>query len=268
VQPSDILSKDEFTQLLEDCRHPRDKAIIAVFSDGGMRVGALASCRVKNVEFNQYGAMIYLSKTGVNKTTPAKGLPLTWSAGYLNQWLAVHPFHEDPEAPLWVTLNKNKESLSYPNIRKMKQTTAKKVGIKKSIHPHLLRHTAITNWILDGLNEQEIKHRAGWSRGSTQMFKIYANFTEKEINNSIFEKYGLKTEDKRHIILKKCPRCNNVLKPGYKFCSQCALVLDQATALKLEKDKEKLDFSFLEVSSVDSKVLERIAMEVKKLLNK
>ena len=268
VQPSDILSKDEFTQLLEDCRHPRDKAIIAVFSDGGMRVGALASCRVKNVEFNQYGAMIYLSKTGVNKTTPAKGLPLTWSAGYLNQWLAVHPFHEDPEAPLWVTLNKNKESLSYPNIRKMKQTTAKKVGIKKSIHPHLLRHTAITNWILDGLNEQEIKHRAGWSRGSTQMFKIYANFTEKEINNSIFEKYGLKTEDKRHIILKKCPRCNNVLKPGYKFCSQCALVLDQATALKLEKDKEKLDFSFLEVSSVDPKVLEKIAIEVKKLLNK
>jgi integrase/recombinase XerD len=268
VQPSDILSKDEFTQLLEGCRHPRDKAIIAVLADGGMRVGALVSCRVKNVEFNQYGAMIYLSKTGVNKTTPAKGLPLTWSAGYLNQWLAVHPFYEDPEAPLWITLNKNKESLSYANVRKMIQITAKKAGIKKSIHPHLLRHTAITNWILDGLNEQEIKHRAGWSRGSTQMFKIYANFTEKEINNSIFEKYGLKTEDKRHVTLKRCPRCNNVLKSDDKFCSQCALVLDQATAQKLEKDKEKLDFSFLEVSSVDPTILEKIAIEVKKLLNR
>jgi len=268
VQPSDILSKDEFTRLLEGCRHPRDKAIIAVLADGGMRVGALASCRVKNVEFSQYGAMIYLSKTGVNKTTPAKGLPLTWSAGYLNQWLTVHPFHDDPEAPLWVTLNENKTSVSYATIRKMIKITAEKVGIKKGIHPHLLRHMAITNWILDGLNEQEIKHRAGWSRGSTQMFKIYANFTDKEINDSIFEKYGLKTADKRHVILKRCPRCNNVLKPGDKFCSQCALVLDQATALKLEKDKEKLDFSFLEVSSVDPKVLEKIAIEVKKLLNK
>ena len=38
VQPSDILNKDEFTQLLEGCRHPRDKAIIAVLADGGMRV--------------------------------------------------------------------------------------------------------------------------------------------------------------------------------------------------------------------------------------
>jgi len=233
-----------------------------------MRVGALASCRVKNVEFSQYGAMIYLSKTGANKTTSAKGLSLTWSAGYLNQWLAVHPFHDDPEAPLWVTLNENKTDVSYATIRKMIKITAEKVGIKKGVHPHLLRHMAITNWILDGLNEQEIKHRAGWSRGSTQMFKIYANFTDKEINDSIFEKYGLKTEDKRHVTLKKCPRCNNVLKPGDKFCSQCALVLDQETALKLEKDKEKLDLSFLEVSSVDPKVLEKIALEVKKLLNK
>jgi integrase len=268
VQPSDILTRDEFIQLLEGCRHPRDKAIIAVLADGGMRVGALASCRVKNVDFNQYGAMIYLSKTGVNKTTPAKGLPLTWSAGYLNQWFAVHPLHEDPEAPLWITLNKNKEAVSYTTIRKMIKTTAEKVGIKKGVHPHLLRHMAITNWILDGLNEQEIKHRAGWSRGSTQMFKIYANFTDHEINNSIFEKYGLKTEDKRHVILKRCPRYNNVLKPDDKFCSQCSLVLDQATSLKLEKDKEKLDLSFLEVSSVDPKVLEKIAIEVKKILNK
>ncbi len=212
--------------------------------------------------------MIYLSKTGVNKTTPAKGIPLTWSTGYLNQCLSFHPLHDDPEAPLLVTLNKNKEAVSYKTIRKMIKATSGKAGIKKNVHPHLLRHTAITNWILDGLNEQEVKHRAGWSRGSTQMFKIYANFTDQEINNSSFEKYGLKTEDKRHGILKKCPRCNNILKPGDKFYSQCALVLDQATALKLEKDKEKLDLSFLEVSSVDPKVLEKIAIEVKKLLNK
>ncbi len=268
IQPSDILTKDEFTHLLEACRHPRDKAIISILADGGIRVGALESCRIKNVEFNQYGAMIYLSKTGVNKTTQAKGIPITWSAGFLNQWLAIHPLHDDMEAPLWVTLDKNKEALSYKTIRKMIKITAEKARIKKNVYPHLLRHMAITNWILDSLNEQEVKRRAGWSRGSTQMFKIYANFTDKEINDSIFEKYGLKTEDKRHVTLKKCPRCNNVLKPDNKFCSQCALVLDQETALKLEKDKEKLDLSFLEVSSVDPKVLEKIAMEVKKLLNK
>ena len=65
-----MLTKDKFFQLLEGCRHPWDKAIIAVLADDGMRVGALASFRVKNVEFNQYGAMIYFSKTGVNRLHP------------------------------------------------------------------------------------------------------------------------------------------------------------------------------------------------------
>ncbi len=244
VQPSDILTKEEFDRLLEAGRHPRDKAIIAVLADGGMRVGALASCRIKNAEFNQYGAMLYLSKTGVNKTTPAKGIPLTWSAGYLSQWMAVHPLREDPEAPLWVSLDKNKEPVSYKTIRKMIKTTAEKAGIKKSVHPHLLRHTAITNWILDGLNEQEVKHRAGWSRGSTQMFKIYANFTDQEINNSIYEKYGLKVDDKRHVTLKRCPRCDNVLKPEDKFCSRCSLILDQVMAQKMENETGGLDGMF------------------------
>jgi hypothetical protein len=41
------------------------------------------------------------------------------------------------------------------------------------------------------------------------------------------------------------------------------LVLDPETALKLEKDKEKPDLSFLEVSSFDPKFLEKIAMELR-----
>jgi integrase len=236
VQPSDLLTQKEFDTLLEACRHPRDKAIIAVLADSGMRIGALASCRVKNAEFNQYGAIIYISKTSKSKkTTPAKGIPITWSTGYLNQWLAVHPLKDDPEAPLWVTRSKKMEPLSYKSIRKTIADIGDRAGIKKKVNPHSFRHLAITHWILDGYNEQEIKHRAGWSKGSSQMFKIYGNFTDQEINDRIFEKCGLKTEDKRHVTLKKCPRCSNVLRPEDKFCSQCSLVLDRESLDRIQK---------------------------------
>ncbi len=241
VQPSDLLTKEEFDKLMEACRHPRDKALIAVLADGGMRIGALASCRIKHVEFTQYGSMVYLSKTGMaNKTTPAKGIPLTWSTGFLNQWIAVHPFKDDPEAPLWVTLNKKHEPMSYKSLRVTIQNVGKKAGIKKRVNPHSFRHMAITHWIYDDLNEQEIKHRAGWSKGSTRMFKVYANFTDKEMNDRIYEKYGIKTEDKRHITLKQCPRCSNVLRPDDRFCSQCSLVLDQQMAREMEKASEQI----------------------------
>ncbi len=241
IQPQDILTQEEFDRLIEACRHPRDKALIAVLADSGMRIGALASCRIKNVEFNQYGAIIYISKTSKSKkTTQAKGIPITWSTGYLNQWLSVHPLKDDPEAPLWITRDKNMEPLSYKSARMMIKNIGVKAGIKKRVNPHTFRHMAVTNWILDGYNEQEIKHRAGWSKGSTQLFKIYANFTENEMNDRIFEKCGLKTENKRHVTLKKCPRCSNVLKPADKFCSQCSLVLDHQAQKEIGQYEEKL----------------------------
>jgi integrase len=241
VQPSDLLTQKEFDTLLKACRYPRDKAIIAVLADSGMRIGALASCRIKNVEFNQYGAIIYISKTSKSKkTTPAKGIPITWSTGYLNQWLAIHPLKDDPEAPLWVTRDKNMEPLSYKSMRKNIVDIGAKAGIKKKVNPHSFRHLAITHWILDGYSEQEIKHRAGWSKGSSQMFKIYANFTDQQMNDSIYERCGLKTEDKRHVTLKKCPRCSNVLKADDRFCSQCSLVLDHVALGEIGKYEARL----------------------------
>ncbi len=241
VQPSDLLTQKEFDSLMEACRHPRDRALIAVLADSGIRVGALASCRVKNVEFNQYGATVYLSKTGqANKTTPAKGIPLTWSTGHINQWLAIHPLREDPEAPLWITMAMDGTPMSYQSLLRTVKNLGQRAGIKKRVHPHGFRHMAVTHWILDGYNEQEIKHRAGWSKGSTRMFKIYGNFTDQEINDRIYEKCGLKTEDKRHVTLKKCPRCSNVLRPTDKFCSQCSLVLDRQALDEIKQYEDKL----------------------------
>lgn len=241
IQPSDLPTQEEIDKMLTACTNPRDRALIAVLADSGMRIGALASCRIKNVVSNDFSAMIYISKTSRSKNTSApKGLPITWSTGYLQQWIAVHPLRDNPEAPLWVTLDKNQEPLSYKTIRVTLKIIAKKAGIKRRIHTHLFRHRAITNWILDGFNEQTINHRAGWSKGSTQMFKIYGNFTDQEMNQAIYEKYGLKTESKRHVTLKTCPRCNNVLRPTDRFCSQCSLVLDQQMAQEMEKTSTQI----------------------------
>lgn len=122
-----------------------------------MRIGALASCRIKGVVFNKYGAIIYIfKKSKSKKTTKPKGIPITWSTGYLNQWLAIHPERENSEAPLWI---KKREggAMSSQSIRTMLSRLRENVEIKKPVNPHSFRHLAITNWILDGYNEQEVK---------------------------------------------------------------------------------------------------------------
>lgn len=248
VQPSDLLTQSDIDKMLKACRHPRNKAFIAVLLDSGMRVGALASTRIKNVEFKQSGAIIYISKTSKSKkSTAPKGIPLIWSAGFLNQWLAIHPLKDDPEAPLWTTLTIPHEALSYNAIRVTLQEIAETAGVTKRVNPHSFRHKAITSWVLDRLSEQEIKHRAGWSKGSNQMLKIYANFTDGEINDQIYERYGLKKDEKRQVTLEKCPRCFNVLRPSDRVCSQCSLVLDKGMLKELEAKNKLIPDVFAEM---------------------
>jgi hypothetical protein len=114
----------------------------------------------------------------------------------------------------------------------------KRLAFKKNLHPHLFKHKAVTSWILDGLSEQQINHRAGWAPSSKQIIVTYGNFTDQEMNDGVWEHYGLKTEDRRQVTLKKCPRCNNVLKPGYSICSQCSLVLDQVALQDMQTYEE------------------------------
>jgi len=268
VQPADLPTKEEFLKFLEAAKHPRDKALIAVCADGGLRIGALLSCKVSSVELTKHGAIIYLSREGANKTTLAKGIPLTWASGYLGQWLAIHPLRNDANAPLWTTLKSHSgvhEALTYDGAYQMFLNVGKIAGLKKHIHPHLMRHYAVTSWILDGLREADINHRAGWTRDSKQMWQVYGNFTEAEINDRIWEHYGLKTEDKRTVTLKKCPRCNNILKSGDKFCSQCALILDQVTAQEMDKEKTILNIDLLSIFEQDPEQLVKFADMLKNL---
>jgi hypothetical protein len=94
--------------------------LIAALADFGILVGALASYRIKHVEFNRQGATIYLSKTRkANKTTPAKGTPLLLSTDHLiNGWLYVlyTSFHGDPEAPLWIILAMDRTLMFYQSV--------------------------------------------------------------------------------------------------------------------------------------------------------
>lgn len=54
------------------------------------------------------------------------------------------------------------------------------------------------------------------------------------------ENYGLKQENVRHVTLKNCPRCNNILRPTDKFCSQCSLVLDQQSLDEIGKYEARI----------------------------
>jgi len=237
VQPSDLLTKEEVNRLLNACTHTRDKALIAALLDSGMRIGALGTLRIKNIQMNNAGAVLYMSTTGENqKTTAPKPFPITWSTGYLTAWLDVHPNKSDPNAPLWVSVYGKfvGQPMSYNAMVQQLRVIVKRSGIKKKIHFHLFRHQKVTDMILKRFSDQQIKFQAGWTQDSNRMMKVYGNFQDEDMIKSIYSHYGLTPGDEKQVTLEKCPRCHTVLIPEARVCHQCALVLDAGLSKKLD----------------------------------
>ncbi|ABE51499.1 hypothetical protein [Methanococcoides burtonii] len=66
-------TKEELDKIMNACGHPRDKAMIAVLADSGMRSWCIGFLSHQHAEFNQYGAILYISQTSkIKKTTNAK----------------------------------------------------------------------------------------------------------------------------------------------------------------------------------------------------
>ncbi len=86
-----LLTEEEFKDLVEVASTPRDGAMIQVACEGALRKGELMNLRIKNVEFTKYGAAL-----NVNGKTGVRRVPLINSAPSIQMWLNPHPYKDDP----------------------------------------------------------------------------------------------------------------------------------------------------------------------------
>ena len=138
--PSELLTEDDVKHLASVAKTLRDKALVLVLYESGCRVGELLSLRIRNVDFDKYGAVVIVTgKTGMRR------LRVHMSSGAIVDWLKVHPKHNDPDFPLWVSERRAESSpMKYEALRSVLRDLACMAGIKKSVRPHMFRHSRAT----------------------------------------------------------------------------------------------------------------------------
>jgi len=160
---------DQIRKLLTCCAGQdrtsrRDYALITVMLDSGLRL-----TEVTNLTISDISQDFTLRVFGKGRKWRTVQLGQT-SSQALSRWLRIRPNDTDR---VWVG---RLGPLTNSGIRRIIRHRGKGAGI--DLHPHMLRHSFVDNWLRNGGTEIDLARLCGWT--TTRMASHYAQFRAEE----------------------------------------------------------------------------------------
>lgn len=224
--PEELITPEDVLKLAQAATNLRDKALILVLYETGCRIGEILTLKLKNVSFDQHGAILRVTgKTGDRRVRVISSSPA------LTAWIE-HYGSNDSEAYLWPprspNFHKDNKPAEYRSIYKMLQTLAEKSGLQKKIFPHLFRHSRATA-LASKLTEAQMKEYFGWTQAS-DMASVYVHMSGRDVDNALLALHGeaqveVKAEE---LQIAFCRRCREKNSPSSMFCSRCGTPFDSS----------------------------------------
>ena len=238
LQKKDLLTLEEIRRIADCATNIRDKALIWVYFESMRRLGEILSLKVGNVEFDDLGARLAIyGKMGRDNAR------IITSTSLLASWLNVHPLRNNPDAPVWITLNRKGEhkQLTYATVRSMLKDCAQRAGINKRVWLYLIRHSRITP-ASKVLSYSLLCSTAGWKQGS-KMPSVYIHLAGEDIDEAQCILNGVANVQSKDETLgpRICEKCSMKNPSDFKFCNKCGFPLDYETALKIDEIRTKSD---------------------------
>ena len=232
----DLVTREEKNKLMKVCDNFRDKAIIDIVDDSGLRPHELLELQIKNIKQDKYGFVLLVKKTS---KTGAREVRIIESSTTLSEWLNVHPLGHDLEAPLFVNIGNTNygKAYTYASANKMLKLLCKKAEIRP-LNLYLFRHTETTRR-MDSLNEYDNKLRHGHTKNSTAHQK-YIHPTAKSADKRFLKGYGLEPEIEEDVLPIICKSCKMPNSRDREVC-YCGRALSIEAAVKMDKqDNDKI----------------------------
>ncbi len=186
------LSENELRRMLKACdgaelRDKRDKAMLVLLAETGLRAAELLALDVTDVDLDGCVAHVRRGKGG-------KGRRVRFSASaaaILDRYVrarhraVLHP----AQGPLWVT---NRGRLTYTGMASTLKSRAKDAGVV-GFHVHRLRHSAAVRWLRSGGSEAGLLAHAGWT--SNAMINRYVKAASEQLAGEEFDRLDLGIKD-------------------------------------------------------------------------
>ncbi len=166
-----FLTVEEVRRLLEAPRVDRpqgvrDRALLEVMYGSGLRVSETVGLEEGHLDL-QEGAVRVRGKGAKDRVVPLTRAAVMWLARYM-----------DEVRPLWnvrgtsrVFLTRRGRPLDRVEVWKLLRRYARKAGITKNVHPHMLRHSFATHLLMGGMDLRTLQALLGHaSLNTTQIY--------------------------------------------------------------------------------------------------
>jgi len=159
------LKQDELKALLEAPRRMRDRLIIKLLYETGMRVGELTALTIGDVDLESGEISIQQAK----RHEEGRKVPLvnSWTKTMLHDYIGTRKSWKDP-----LFVSNKRGQLSRRQVERLIANYGQKIGLDKDKrHPHVLRHTHAVYALKSGIDLRTLQQNLGHS--SIEVTAIY-----------------------------------------------------------------------------------------------
>ncbi len=235
LQRSDLLTDHDKKKLIRACDNIRDKAIISIWLETGLRPKELRVLTVGSITFEKDLAYITIPQ---DTKTGSRLIPVYFSKPALIEHIRQHPAQDNDKAPLWNNIRTNEiKPINLKGFDFLLRKIIQRSGIKKRIYWYLGRHNSYTDKIAQGWNEGIVKSYHGIEAGSSVLNR-YVHLSGKDVTEAVKGYYGLEKGKKREPELRiiTCVSCGKENQSTNTRCDKCGYIIDP-NAMKNELDK-------------------------------
>lgn len=163
----EVLNNEEITAILNVTENLKHKAILMTIYSAGLRIGEAINLKIKDIDSQRMQIRVEQGKGKKDRYTllGVKTLEI------LRKYVAEHK----PE--VWLFEGAKGQKYSQRGIQNILRNAVKKLGIKKRITVHTLRHSFATHLLEAGTDLRYIQSLLGHANSKTT--EIYTHITTK-----------------------------------------------------------------------------------------
>lgn len=159
------LKQDELKALLEAPKRMRDRLIIKLLYETGMRVGELTALAIGDVDLDAGEITIQEAK----RHEEGRKVPLvnSWTKSMMRDYIGTRRVRKDP-----LFVSNKRGQLSRRQVERLISNYGARIGLDKDKrHPHVLRHTHAVYALKSGIDLRTLQQNLGHS--SIEVTAIY-----------------------------------------------------------------------------------------------